>query len=434
MAGRTIGRRELLKGAAAVAAPYVIPSSAIGAAGRAAPSDRVVIGSIGVGGRGCYNTRGLMNQGAQVVAVCDANQPSAARAKNMVEQHYARKREAAGYKGCAGYHDFRELLARGDIDAVMIATPDHWHVPIAVAAVQAGKDVYVEKPLGMTIAEGQALRAAVRRYNAVFMHGTEQRCFRQFRFACELVRNGYLGKLTRIKVACPGGRRIGPQPPMPVPKGFDYEMWLGPARWAPYTRARCQAGSWYFISDYAISGFVAGWGVHHIDMAQWALGADDTGPVEIVGRGVLPEDGLFDTPVTWNIDYTYANGVRVNFTDNSRNRQGVRYEGTEGWLHVTRGSIEAHPKSLLTVKIAPNEVHLYEAVNDDRNFIECVRTRAETASPIEVAHRSTSVCYLGHIAILLGRKLRWDPAKERFVNDPEADRFLSRALREPWRL
>jgi predicted dehydrogenase len=220
---------------------------------------------------------------------------------------------------------------------------------------------------------------------------------------------------------------------MPVPKGFDYEMWLGPARWAPYTRARCW-GTWYFISDHAASGFVAGWGIHHIDMAQWALGADDTGPVEIVGRGVLPEDGLFDTPVTWNIDYTYANGVRVNFTDNGQNRQGVRYEGTKGWLHVTRGSIEAQPKSLLTAKIGPNEIHLYEAANDDRNFIECVKTRTETASPIEVAHRSTSVCYLGHIAILLGRKLRWDPAQERFVNDPEADRFLTRALREPWHL
>jgi predicted dehydrogenase len=434
VAGRGTTRRSFLKStAAALMAPAVVPSSVLGGEGQSAPSDRVVVGSIGVGGRGRLNTRGLMHHGAQVVAVCDVDERERARARQEVERHYARERARGTYKGCAACGDFRAVLARDDIDAVMIGTPDHWHVPIAIAAVRAGKDIYVEKPLGMTIAEGQALRDVVRRYGAVFQHGTEQRSFRQFRFACELVRNGRLGELKIIRVACPGGQRTGVHPPMPVPKGFDYDMWLGPAPWAPYTRARCHR-SWYFISDYATSGFVAGWGIHHMDMAQWALDADDTGPVEIEGTGVLPEDGLYDTPLTWNIDYTYANGARVNFTDNRQNRQGVLFEGTEGTVHVTRSSIHARPKSLLRTVIGPNEIHLYEASSDDRNFIQCVKSRAETCSPIHAAHRSTSVCYLGHIAILLGRKLRWDPARERFVDDPEADRYLSRPLREPWHL
>ena len=315
----------------------------------------------------------------------------------------------------------------------MIATPDHWHVPIATAAVRAGKDIYVEKPLGMTIAEGQVLRDTVRQYGAVFQHGTQQRAARQFRHACELVRNGYLGELKTIKVACPGGREIGPQPIAPVPKGLEWNMWLGPAPWAPYTPARLHA-KWYFISDYATSGFIAGWGIHHVDIAQWALDADHSGPTEIEGRAVFPADGLYDTPLTWNIDYTYANGVRMNFTDNRQNRQGTRFEGTKGWVHVARNGIDAHPKSLLTTTIGPNEIQLYRCSNDHRNFVECVKSRSETCSPIEAAHRSTTVCYLGHIATLLGRRLRWNPSEERFVNDPEADRYLTRAMREPWRL
>jgi len=427
---KTTRRGFLRRAAAALAVPYVVPSSVLGAN---PPSERVVVGCIGTGGRGRLNMRGLMTYGAKVVAVCDVDARQRAAAVAEVKKYYDCSAVSEKFTGCAEHGDYRELLARDDIQAVMIGTPDHWHVPIAVAAVKAGKDIYVEKPLGMTIDEGKALRDVVRKFGAVFQHGTEQRSYRQFRHACELVRNGYIGDLKLIKVACPGGRQIGPQPVMPVPKGLDWDMWLGPAPWVPYTRARTHA-QWYFISDYATSGFIAGWGIHHIDMAQWALDADDSGPVEIQGRAVLPKEGLYDTPLTWNIDYTYANGVRVNFTDNRQNRQGVRYEGTKGWIHVTRGSIHAEPKSLLAATIRPNEVHLYRCDNDDRNFIECVKSRGETCSPVEAAHRSTAVCYLGYIAILLGRKLRWDPAAERFVNDPEADRYLTRALREPWHL
>jgi len=431
MSSRVTTRRGFLRSAVAgIAMPYLVPASVLGAN---PPSERVVLGCIGTGGRGRLNMRGLMRHGAQVVAVCDVDASQRARAKKEVQDYYACSAVAEKYTGCADYGDFRELLARDDIQAVMIGTPDHWHVPIAIAAVKAGKDIYVEKPLGMTIGEGQALRDVVRQYGAVFQHGTEQRGYRNFRHACELVRNGYLGDLKIIRVACPGGQQIGPQPTMPVPKGLDWDMWLGPAPSVPYTRARTHA-RWYFISDYATSGFVAGWGVHHIDMAQWALGTDHTGPVEIDGRGTFPAEGLYDTPLTWNIDYTYANGARVNFTDNRQNRQGVRYEGSEGWVHVTRSSIAAQPESLLKTTIRPNETHLYRCDNDDRNFIECVKSRGETCSPIHAAHRSTSVCYLGYISIVLRRKLRWDPEREQFVNDPEAERYLTRALREPWHL
>ena len=442
MKERGFNRRQFLREAtrasiAAVSFPYVVASSAVGKAGSTPASERVVMGCIGVGERGTYDMRNLMNYAAQVVAVCDVDKSARERTKKKVEDHYADKLDRAKYTGCATYSDFRELLARDDIDAVMIATPDHWHVPIALSAVKAGKDIYVEKPLGVSIAEGIALRDAVRRYGVVFMHGTEQRSFSQFRFACELVRNKRIGELRTIKVACPGGQQTGNHRPMPVPEGLDWDMWLGPAPWVPYTKARLRPGpnqGWYFISDYAPSGFVNGWGIHHLDMAQWALDADDSGPVRIDGRGVFPKDGLWDTPLTWSIDYTYANGVRMSFTDNRKNRQGVRFEGTDGWIHVTRSSIDAEPKSLLRSVIGPNEIHLYKCNSDDQNFVECVKTRSETCSPIEAAHRSTTVGYLGYISIVLGRKLRWDPVEERFVNDEQANRMLSRSMRSPWHL
>lgn len=440
---KKIDRRQFLKQAAVSAActvgfPYFVPSSALGRDGAVAPSNRVALGSIGVGVKGRANTRGLMSFGAQMVAICDVDEKNRQKSLQEIKNHYAKKQ--AQYKDCTAYNDFRNLLARDDIDAVMIATPDHWHVPIAIAAVKAGKDIYVEKPLGMTIEEGQALREVVHQHKAVFMHGTEQRTMKQFRFACELIRNGRLGDLKTIKVAVPGGFATGVQKTMPIPEGFDYDMWLGPAQWKPYTWERCTGGAggwghgWYFISDYATSGFVAGWGVHHMDMAQWALNADNSGPVEIHGRGTFPKEGIFDTPLTWNIDFKYANGVNVNFTDNKQNKQGVLYEGTEGWIHVTRSSIDAHPKSLLKSVIGPNEIHLYKCDNDDKNFLDCVKSRSETAAPIEAAHRSTSVCYLGYISMLLGQKLQWNPQAERFVNNSNADRFLSRSMRSPWHL
>jgi len=420
-------RRRFVKGTAAAifGAPYLVPSSALGREGKPAPSERVALGCIGVGGRGQHDMRRLMKYGGEVVAVCDV--------KSDVREQ---ARALAGVPPNSAYNDFRELLDRKDIDAVMIAPPDHWHVLIGIAAIKAGKDVYVEKPLGITIAEGKAMREAVRESKRVFMHGTEQRGMTDVRKMCELVRNGRIGKLHTITVACPSGQEIGSPPEMPVPEGFDYDMWLGPARRAPYTEKRCQTPFFFFISDYSPSGFVCSWGVHHLDVAQWAMGTDDTGPVEIDGRGTFPKKGdLADTPLTWRIEYKYANGVRIVFTDTSQNPEGVRFEGTDGWIFKAyQKPTQAQPKSLLESAIGRDEIHLYETDSDDRCFLECVKSRRETCSPIEAAHRSTTIGYLGHISILLERKLNWDPEKERFVNDPEADALLSRPMRPPWRL
>jgi len=424
---KNITRRDFVKGAAAamVGAPYIIPSSALGLKGTTPPSNRVTLGCIGVGGRGQYDMRELMKYGGQVVAVCDV--------KSSVREQV---RKMLNLPASAAYSDFRELLDRKDVDAVLIATPDHWHVLIGIAAVKAGKDVYAEKPLGITIAEGKAMRKAVQESNCVFMHGTEQRGMPEVRKVCELVRNGRIGKLHTITVACPGGEEIGPQPEMPAPKGFDYNMWLGPARLAPYNAMRCKSPFHFFISDYAPGGFVNGWGIHHLDIAQWANGTDGTGPVEIDGRGTFPKKGsLSDTPLTWRIEYKYANGVKMIFTDMSQNPEGVRFEGTKGWIFKAyRKPAQANPQSLLKSVIGPNEIHLYETDSDDHCFLQCVKSRKETCSPIEVAHRSTTIGYLGHISMLLKRKLTWDPDRELFVNDPQATQLLSRKMRAPWRL
>jgi len=365
-------------------------------------------------------------KGVQIVAVSDPNRER--------REGY---RVPLKLKPEDSYSDFRELLARPDIDAVAIATPDHWHVPISIAAVEAGKDVYCEKPLSNTVAEGRALVRAVERYGAVFQHGTQLHSYGEVRKACELVRNGRIGELKEIVIGSPPGIATGLHPEMPVPPGLDYDLWLGPAPYAPYTRARVlhEAGlpGWYFISDYSHAGWIAGYGVHDLDIAQWGMGLERSGPVAIEGRGVYPSDGLFDTIMTYRIEFTYANGVKIVMTDTGQNRHGVKFVGSKGWV-FTRGGIEAQPASLLKETIGPNEIHLYRSPEHSQNFIDCVRSRGETITPAEIAHRATSTALLGGIACKLGRKLTWDPAKERFADDPEADRLLDCPLRAPWRV
>jgi predicted dehydrogenase len=255
--------------------------------------------------------------------------------------------------------------------------------------------------------------------------------------ACELVRNGRVGRLRRVQVGIGPGCRIDPQPVMPVPDGLDYEMWLGPAPWAPYTEKRCH---WNFrwISDYS-GGQVTDWGAHHIDIAHWGMGADETGPVSVAGSGEFPADGLYDTAVTYRFHCEYADGVTLDVASNNYHPQGVRFIGDDGWVHVTRGSIDASPRSVLKERIRPDEIHLPRPPGEERqghraDFLQCVRTRREPITPIEVAQRSVTVAHLGNIAMLLGRRLRWDAGTERFCNDEEANRMLSRAMREPWRL
>ncbi|KPL06157.1 hypothetical protein AMJ85_10535 [candidate division BRC1 bacterium SM23_51] len=440
-----VTRRAFLKGAAvaAVGGPYVI-TSAVRAAGQPAgqsdvrrtPNDLIAVGCIGMGGRGTGVMTALMNRGledARVVAVCDVDKKKREAAKEHVERLYTQRLGKGFYKGCAAYNDFRELLARGDIDAVLIATPDHWHVPIAIAAAKAGKDMYVEKPLGMSVGQGRALCKAVERYGRIFQFGTQQRSDREFRLACELARNERIGKLHTIRVGSPASGEGGVEPPMPLPQDLDYDMWLGPAPWAPYTEKRCITPWWYYISDYAL-GFIAGWGIHHLDIAQWGNGTELTTPTEFEGEGVFPKNGLCDTAMAWRVECTYANGVKMIYADNNKEKQGVVFEGSDGWVYVKRGHIDANPKSLLRSTFGPDDIRLYQSRDHQRNFLDCVRSRKPTIAPVEVAHRSDTICQISDIAIRLGRRLRWDPQRERFIDDPEADRHLTRAMREPWHL
>ncbi|MFP4055747.1 MAG: Gfo/Idh/MocA family protein [Candidatus Brocadiia bacterium] len=428
MARKATTRRAFLHtAAAALAAPTVLPSRAFGA------NDRVTLGAVGVGGRGTGVMRGFLRR-AQVLAVCDVKRTRREAAKSLVERAYSQEMAKGTYKGCAATTDYRELVAREDIDAVSIATPDHWHALVGIAAAQAGKDVYCEKPLTLNVAEGRAYARAITRYGRVFQHGTQQRSSGNFRHACELVRNHRIGKLHTIRVGSPRSGTCPPQPPMPVPQGFDYDRWLGPAPWAPYTAKRCVTPWWYFIADYTM-GFISGWGVHHVDIAQWGNGTDHTGPVTLEGSGDFPDDGLCDTATAWRVVCTYANGVRMVYADNRKEKQGVRFEGDEGWVYVRRGHIDAQPKSLLKETVGPNETRLHRSRGGHaQDFINGVRSRGATACPIETAHRSNSICQLADIAIRLRRKLRWNPQTEQFVDDEEANRMLAKAMRAPWHL
>ncbi len=432
MRGRAISRRRFLIGAAAgAAAPYVITSSALGGAGRAAASERIGLGFIGCGNRMGGLIHGFCRRGdTQGVAVCDVYRHKRQASKHQVDRIYAGLAAGGKYTGCAAYNDFRELLARDDVDAVAVATPDHWHVLISIAAAAAGKDVYCEKPLSLTIAEGRALVGAFQRYGRVFQHGTQLRSGGGARLAGELVQNGRIGRLHTIRVGDPPGGITKLGPPAPVPEGFDYDQWLGQAPWSPYCSGRCNRG-WMFNIDYSI-GFLAGWGVHDLDLAQFAHGTERTGPVEVEGVGSAPANAL-GTINRWHVEFLFADGVKLIFTTSNENRVGARLEGTEGWV-FTRGGISAHPKSLLRSVIGPGEIHLYRSSNHGSNFLECVRTRRATIAGPEVAHRSTTLCHLAHIAITTGRKLKWDPKRERFANDDQANRMLARAMRPPWRL
>lgn len=423
-------RRRFLGASAMAAAATGLAPRAMGETPPVAPSERVTLGVIGTGGKGTQGMGVFLREThAQVVAVCDVERGARDQAKALVDDFY-------GNADCATYRDFRELLARSDIDAVLIATPDHWHVPASIYALDVGKDVYCEKPLSNTVREGRALVEAVRRNNAIFQHGTQLRSIRNVRFACELVRNGRLGELKRIVIGSPPGLTCeDPEPPMPIPEGFDYDLWLGPAPFKAYTPRRVKVPNelpcWYFVSDYSKSGWVAGYGVHDVDIAHWGMGVEHSGPVSVEGEGVFPEKGLYDTVTTYRLEFAYPNGVTLEMTSTDQNPHGVRFEGTEGWV-FTRGQIEAEPASLLDVEFGHDDVRLYESEIHERNFIECVRSRQETLTPAETAHRSTTVGLIGGIALQLGRKLHWNPETEQFVDDPEANALLSCPMRTPW--
>jgi len=431
-------RRSFLKGAAAVAAsPYVVPAAVLG---KDAPSNTLAVGCIGTGRMGRGDMRNALYQGldesagARVVAVCDLDLDRARQAKSDVEKRYGER----GIQATAEvYQDFRELLARRGLDAVTISTPDHQHALCAVAAANAGKHMYLQKPFTYSVVEGQKLVQAVRANKVVLQTGSQQRSDIRFRKACELVRNGYLGKLKTIEVVVPTDHGKGDPTPMPVPENLNYDMWLGPTPVEPYTQDRVhpQKGfgrpGWLQIEAYC-RGMITGWGAHMYDIAQWALGVDrDGGPVDVRATAEFPKRGLFDVHVGYKAEATYASGVKLISHNGSA---GVKFIGEDGWLWVARGKWKAEPEDILRTQLGDDDVRLYESKHHMLNFLRCCRTGKDPVAPAEVGHRSNSVCVLHHIAMKHpGKTLTWNPKTERFTGDStDANAMLDYPHREPW--
>jgi predicted dehydrogenase len=419
MTDNRLTRRALLKGVgAALAAPYLITSTALGAPGKPAASERITMGVIGLGGRGNDDLGAFLgNADVQMVAVCDVVRAKRNAAKAKVDFRY-------GNKDCATYRDLRELLARNDIDAVLIATGDNWHTTASILAAKAGKDIYCEKPMSVAVTEGRALCDTMARYGTIFQCGTQRRSVPRFRFAVELAQTGKLGKLTTLyaEKAPPEWFKYHPYAtlpaqPEPDPEMIDWDMWLGPAAWRPYNPKYMSRDFWMCNFDFS-GGMLTEWGSHTADLCQWANQADETTPVEFeLAEGTVVAH--------------YANGVKLVFKDGAWPLD-VKFVGTEGSVYVDDdGTIETQPKSLLAERRFGKG---YPQANHVRNFLDCVKTRQRPVAPAEGAHRANSTCQVANICLLLGRKLTYDPKAERFVGDEMADRMLARAIRQPWRL
>ncbi|HEY7499620.1 MAG TPA: Gfo/Idh/MocA family oxidoreductase [Vicinamibacterales bacterium] len=438
--------------------PAIVPSTVLGAA---SPGNRINIGAIGVGRISrTHDMPGIWkNERARIIAVCDVDSNRVADAKTLVNGIYS-KQTGKPYDGIVGYGDYQALLANRDIDAVVISTPDHWHTLIAIAAVEAGKDVYLQKPASLTIAEGRALSNAVHRSGRIFQIGSQQRSWPQgqFRKACELVRNGRIGELKTVEVGLPGDPSGDEEPMMPVPKNLNYDAWLGSTPVVGYTEKRVhpQVGydrpGWLRCEQFG-AGMITGWGAHHLDTAHWGMDAEYTGPVEVWGTAEFPKKGLWDVHGPFKTEAVYENGVRMIVSGDFPN--GIKFIGSEGWLFVSRGDapavtasdptsanvsplagkpLAASDPKILTSVIGPDEIHLPESTDHHGNWIASIRSRQQPIAPVEVAHRACSACLLHHIAMKAKRKLFWDPRKERFKNDDEANALLSRPQRWPYML
>lgn len=443
-------RRQFLRSSAllsgtALLAPTILPSSVFGAN---APSKRVTLGIIGCGNQATVDLpEFLKSDDCQVIAVCDVNKASHGYktpkqflgrepVRDLINDFYAKSQRSGLFKGCALYSDFRELLARNDLDAVAIIAPDHWHAIMTIQAAAAGKDIYCQKPLGLTIRDGQEMIKAVRRHKRILQTGCQYRSYAVIRRACELVRSGRLGRIKRVESYVAENNFKGPGPgwkTAPVPAGFDYNFWLGPAPDAPYHPDRCLY-KFRFIRDYS-GGQTTNFGAHSNDVVQWALGMDHTGPVEFsdLGAEFPPAGDLFNTATKVNFRARYANGIELDcFTD--KRSFGARFEGTDGWLFVNGKGIEASSPAIKDAVLGPNEPRLPISENHYRNFIDCVKSRQDPISPVEVGHRTAALCHLGNLAMLLKRTIKWDPKKEEIVGDAEASRLLAPPLRTPWSL
>lgn len=424
---RTVSRRRFLArgvqlGAAAIAAPMILPSGVLAAAGKPGANDRIAVGYIGAGRR----AQQIMDlpPDAQIVAISDVNKP--------------RMDEVAGDKGWKKYWDYRELLADDGIDAVAIATPDHWHALNAVHACEAGKDVYVEKPMTLTIREGRAMVEAARKYKRIVQVGSQQRSMEACRTGCELVRNGRAGKIHTVYGAnypSPWECELGEQP---VPDGLNWDMWCGQTEPRPYhielytPRVRGQEAGWISYRPYS-GGEMTGWGAHGLDIIQWALGMDETGPVEVWPvPGTEYDDGVHKGP-TCEVAFKYANGIVVHLNGKGPEGGGV-FVGDKGQIMIDRGKYKVEPESLAAEPLKDTDVRLYKSDDHMKNWIDCIRSRELSIADVAIGHRSTTMCHLGNIARWAGRKLTWDPEKERFVDDDDANTYIERPMREPWAL
>ncbi len=448
MNSRPIPRRQFLRVSTTLTGlaltPWVVPARVV-RGGEASPNQQIRLGCIGLGIQGTGNMKTFLGHPeVRVVGVCDVHETQLRKGREAVNAFY-------GNQDCAAYRDFRELLARPDLDAIQITTPDHWHPLIGIEAARRGKAMYYEKPMGWSFRAAQAVRKAVHENKVMFQFGTQQRSGGNFRFACELVRNHKIGKLQTILVGVPGSVSSCPlQPAEPVPPELDYELWLGPAPLKPYCYPRCRPYTakegwsvWYSISDYCL-GMIGNWGVHHLDIAQWGNDTELSGPVEVQGTAEFPQGMLTDCCVSWQVENRYANGVTLVHMDDATSQRhplqknghghGVLFLGSEGWVHVDRSGMDAEPKSLLQLKPGPNDIALFKSDNHHGNFIDAVKRRTPAAASVDTAVRTEALCQLQLIAGTLRRKLRWDPLKEDFVGDAEASAMLDRPMRSPWRL
>jgi predicted dehydrogenase len=449
-------RRHFVKSSLAVSAglftiPYIVPSSVLG---KNPPSEKIVIGQIGFGRIAMSHdlAETLKYDSARIVAVADVDSKRALQGKKFIEDYYSGKTGKKDYVDVRTYGDYREMLLDPGIDAVIISTPDHWHSQPAIEAALAGRDIYLQKPTSLTIAEGRKLSDVVRRKGVILQVGTQQRSMPQFRIAAELVRNGRIGRLHTVKIGLPGDPSGPEAPEMPVPKNLNYDMWLGSTPQIYYTEMRVHPQNsmdrpgWLRCEQFG-AGMITGWGQHHFDSAAWGMDTEYTGPLTVEAVAQFPKSGLWDVHGDFMAKAEYRNGITMLTSGGYPN--GIRYEGTEGWIFVTRGSytasasdpvtqnqntkaLEAGDPKILTSVIKENEIQLYRSDEQHGNWLECIKTRQQPVSPVEIGHRACTVCLLTHIAMKLGRKLNWDPDNERFRNDDEANVMLSRLQRYPY--
>jgi predicted dehydrogenase len=459
---RPVSRRSFVRTSAAgilgsgLLLPTIVPSTVLGSC---APSNKIHVAAIGVGriSRTHDIPETIKYDHVRLVAVCDVDRKRLLEGKTLVENYYADKKVRKKYMDVKMFSDFRELLKEKDIDAVLISTPDHWHAIPAIEAAKAGKDIYLQKPNSLTIAEGRTLSDTIEQTGRILQIGSQQRSanpWPQFKRACELVRNGRIGQLHTIKIGLPGDPSGEEEPEMPIPENLDYDMWLGSTPYVYYTEKRVHPQldysrpGWLRCEQFG-AGMITGWGAHHIDTAHWGMGTELTGPIEVEAEAQFPESGLWNVHGPFNVRAKYQNGVTMYISGDYPN--GVRFEGSDGWIFVTRGnfavtpsdpvvadenrlSLDASDPEILNSVIGPDEIQLYHSEEQHGNWIDCIRTRKQPVAPAEIGHRSCSACLVSHIAMKLPGTLHWDPANERFLDNDAANAMLSRPLRAPWTL